>query len=434
MKRFVEGADRDQATLFPECLEDWIDEDNPVRVVDVFIDGLDLGALGFCRVDPKATGRPSYHPSVLLKLYVYGYLNAVQIEQSVTRCMHQLDSADRQEPSEAIAMRTTRLKEKIAKLGQEMQRLEELESRMLEATDEQISLTDPDARSMATSGRGSGVVGYNVQTAVDTEHHLIVAHEVTTSGSDRLQLAPMSQQAMVVLDVEELDVVADRGYFTSEQILECEQTGVTVTLPKPQTSGGRARGLFVKADFRYLPDQDAYLCPAGEVLPFASHKRETGGLNIRRYATKACAICKLKDRCTTARERQVLRWEHEDVLEEVQRRLDRNPQAMRVRRETVDQMFQHEASIVLAVAGAVGAALTFVGAFSFNSGLRRIEVLALTMVCGTAGGYLFSLDPHLSEIGFFGKPYSIQFALWQGTVASCVGYGLAICVPAAYET
>lgn len=429
MKRFVEGADRDQATLFPECLEDWIDENNPVRVIDVFIDGLDLGALGFCRVDPKATGRPSYHPSVLLKLYVYGYLNAVQssrrlereagrnvevmwlmgrlvpdhktiadfrkdngpairkvctrfvelcreigllagasvaidgskfkavnnrdrnftkakmkrrmaqIEESVARYMHQLDSADRQEPSEAIAMRTTRLQEKIAKLGQEMQRLEKLDCRMLEAADEQISLTDPDARSMATSGRGSGVVGYNVQTAVDTEHHLIVAHDVTTSGSDRLQLAPMSQQAMVVLDVEELDVVADRGYFTSEQILECEQTGVAVTLPKPQTSGGRARGLFVKADFRYLPDQDAYLCPAGEVLPFTSHKRETGGLNMRRYTTKACAICEFKDRCTTARERQVLRWEHEDVLEEVQRRLDGNPQAMRLRRETVEHPF-----------------------------------------------------------------------------------------------
>ncbi len=429
MKRFVEGADRDQVTLFPECLEDWIDENNPVRVIDVFIDGLDLGALGFCRVDPRATGRPSYHPSVLLKLYVYGYLNAVQssrrlereagrnvevmwlmgrlvpdhktiadfrkdngpairkvctrfvelcreigllagasvaidgskfkavnnrdrnytkakmkrrmaqIEESVARYMHQLDSADRQEPSEAIAMRTTRLKEKIAKLGHEMQRLEELECQMLEAADEQISLTDPDARSMATSGRGSGVVGYNVQTAVDTEHHLIVAHDVTTSGSDRLQLVPMSQQAMVVLDVEELDVVADRGYFSSEQILECERAGVGVTLPKPQTSGGRARGLFVKADFRYLPDQDAYLCPAGEALPFTSHKRETGGLNMRRYTTKACAICELKDRCTNARQRQVSRWEHEDVLEEVQRRLDENPQAMRVRRETVEHPF-----------------------------------------------------------------------------------------------
>ena len=429
MKRFVEGADRGQATLFPEYIEDWIDADNPVRAIDVFVDGLDLGELGFAGVDPKATGRPAYHPSVILKLYVYGYLNAVQssrrlereagrnvevmwltgrlvpdhktiadfrkdngpairkvctrfvelcrnigllagasvaidgskfkavnnrdrnftkakmkrrmaqIEESVARYMHQLDSADRQEPSEAIATRTTRLKEKIAKLTQEMQRLEKLKARMLEAPDEQISLTDADARSMATSGRGSGVVGYNVQAAVDTEHHLIVAHDVTMSGSDRSQLAPMSQQAMVVLDVEELDVVADRGYFSSQQILECEQTGVAVTLPKPQTSSGKARGLFVKADFRYLPDQDAYICPAGGVLEFVSHKRETGGLNMRRYATSACATCKLKHRCTTAHERQVTRWEHEDVLEEVQRRLDENPQAMRVRRETVEHPF-----------------------------------------------------------------------------------------------
>lgn len=217
--------------------------------------------------------------------------------------------------------------------------LKALDAQRLETPDEQISLTDPDARSMATSGLGSGVVGYNVQAAVDTEHHLIVAHEVTMSGSDRSQLAPMSKQTMVVLDVEELDVVADRGYFSSEQILKCEQAGVAVTLPKPQTSGGKARGLFVKADFRYLPDEDAYICPAGEVLEFISHKRETGGLHMRRYATAACATCKLKPRCTTARERQVTRWEHEHILENVQRRLDENPQAMRIRRETVEHPF-----------------------------------------------------------------------------------------------
>src|SRR5438552_8292388 len=281
MKRFVEGTDRGQNTLFPECLEDWIHEDNPVRVIDVFVDELDLGGLGFDGVDPEATGRPSYHPSVLLKLYIYGYLNRVQssrrleheagrnvevmwltgrlapdhktiadfrkdngrairqvcarfvalcrtmgllteasvaidgskfkavnnrdknftrakmerrmaqIEESVARYLQQLDSADRQEPSEALKTRTSRLKEKIAMLKEQMQRLEVLKVQMLATPDQQISLTDPDARSMATSGRGSGVVGYNVQVAVDTAHHLIVTHKVVNEGSDRSQLSPV---------------------------------------------------------------------------------------------------------------------------------------------------------------------------------------------------------------------------------------------------
>lgn len=429
MKRFVEGADRDQPTLFPECLEDWVDEANPVRVIDVLVDNLDLADLGFSGVESQATGRPSYHPAVLLKLYIYGYLNAVQssrrlereagrnvevmwltqrlvpdhktiadfrkdngpairrvcarfvelcrrigllsnasvaidgskfkavnnrdrnftegkmkrrmvqIEESVARYLHQLDSADRQERSKANVMKIHRLYEKIATLQDEMRRLEAIERQREQEPDKQISFTDPDARSMATSGRGSGVVGYNVQAAVDTENHLIVAHEVTTSGSDRAQLAPMSKLTKKVLGVDELDVVADRGYFTSEQILECAEAGVNVTVPKPQTSNNRARGQFGKPDFRYVSSEDMYICPAGEVLMFVSHKRNAEGLNRRRYSTRACWSCKLKHRCTNANYRVVDRWEHEHVLEEVQRRLDENPQAMRIRRETVEHPF-----------------------------------------------------------------------------------------------
>lgn len=429
MKRFVEGADRGQSTLFPECLEDWVGEDNPVRVIDVFVDNLDLADLGFSGVEPQATGRPSYHPAVLLKLYIYGYLNAVQssrrlereagrnvevmwltrrlvpdhktiadfrkdngpairrvcarfvelcrrmgllahasvaidgskfkavnnrdrnftegkmkrrmaqIEESVARYLHQLDSADRQERSKANVMRIHRLYEKIAKLQEEMRRLEAIEKQRLAEPDQQISFTDPDARSMATSGRGSGVVGYNVQASVDTKHHLIVAHEVTTSGSDRSQLAPMSELTKKVLGIDKLNVVADRGYYASEQILECAEAGVSVTLPKPQTSNNKLKGLFVKADFRYIAAEDMYMCPAGEALLFVSHKRETDGLSLRRYATPACSMCKLRKRCTTSSHRSIARWEHEHVLEDVQRRLDENPQAMRIRRETVEHPF-----------------------------------------------------------------------------------------------
>ncbi len=428
MKRFIEGVERGQGTLFPEHLEDWIDEDNPVRVIDVFVEELDLGGLGFDRVQPEATGRPSYHPSVLLKLYIYGYLNRVQssrrlereagrnvevmwlttrlapdhktiadfrknnggairkvcaqcvalcrqfgllaaasvavdgskfkavnnrdrnftqakmqrrmaqIETSVARYLDQLDSADRQEPSQARSMKITRLTEKVAKLREEMQRLAALEARRLAAPDQQISLTDPDARSMATSGRGSGVVGYNVQAAVDTEHHLIVAHDVINVGNDRAQLASISTKAKAVLEVETLDVVADRGYFSSEEILACDRAGITVTLPKPLTSTAKARGRFGKQDFRYIIDEDVYICPAGERLTYR-FTREEHGLAIRRYWTTACAGCAIKDRCTPGRERRISRWEHEAVLDAVQRRLDENPQAMRQRRETVEHPF-----------------------------------------------------------------------------------------------
>jgi transposase len=428
MKRFVVGVDREQSTLFPDRLEDWIGDDNPVRVVDAFVDELDLGDLGFDRVAPHATGRPSYHPSVLLKLYIYGYLNRVQssrrlereagrnvevmwltgrlvpdhktiadfrkdngpgirkvcarfvtlcrhlgllakasvaidgskfkavnnrdrnftaakmtrrmaqIEESVGRYLHQLDSADRQEPSLAQTMKTTRLTEKIERLKEEMARLEALEAARQESEDQQISLTDPDARSMATSGRGSGTVGYNVQAAVDTEHHLIVTHALTNVGNDRAQLSAMGKEAKATLEVDELDVVADRGYFSSEEILACDKAGITVTLPKPQTSRAKKQGRFGKQDFRYLADEDVYVCPAGERMIYR-YRREQDGLMLRYYWTSACSICAIKDRCTPSKERRVNRWEHEDVLEAVQRRLDENPQAMRQRRETVEHPF-----------------------------------------------------------------------------------------------
>ena len=428
MKRFVEGIERSQSTLFPESLDDYVAEDNAVRVIDVFVDELDLGDLGFERVNPRTTGRPSYHPSVLLKLYVYGYLNQVQssrrlereagrnvevmwltgrlvpdhktiadfrkdngpairkvcsrfvqlcrrvgllaeasvaidgskfkavnnrdrnftrakmqrrmaqIEESVARYLQQLDSADRQEPSLALESKTARLKEKIVKLKQEMQRLETLNAEMLDTPDRQISLTDPDARSMATSGRGSGVVGYNVQASVDTTHHLIVTHDVTTTGSDRSQLARMAKKTKAVLGAEALDVVADRGYFSSEEILTCAEADVTVTLPKPLTSGSRSKGRFVKQDFRYVAEEDVYICPAGERLKYYFTTEEKG-LTLRRYWTNACRSCRIKHRCTTGVQRRITRWEHEHLLEDVQRRLDENPQAMRQRRETVEHPF-----------------------------------------------------------------------------------------------
>jgi len=219
-----------------------------------------------------------------------------------------------------------------------MAKLAAYEKHMLATPDQQISLTDPDSRSMATSGRGSGVVGYNVQVAVETEHHLIVTHEVTNSGSDRAQLANIASQAKDVLGVDKLEAIADRGYFSGEQILACDQSGIAVTLPKPMTSGIEAKGRFGKQDFVYLSDEDVYRCPAGEKLKYY-YTNEEKGQKLRRYWTNACRHCALKHRCTTGPQRRITRWEHEDVLEAVQKRLDENPQAMRQRRETVEHPF-----------------------------------------------------------------------------------------------
>src|ERR1700749_3898090 len=414
MRRFVEEADRGQWTLLPECIDDFVDESNPVRVIDAFVDALDLAEMSFDGANPAATGRPSYHPSALLKLYIYGYLNRVQssrrlereagrnvevmwllgrlapdhktiadfrkdnglalrkvcaqfvelcremgllatasvaidgskfkavnnrdknftkakvqrrraqLEESVARYLSQLDTADRQEPTEALAAKVTRLKEKLPKLKEEMDKLAAYEKQMLASPDQQISLTDPDSRSMATSGRGSGVVGYNVQVAVDTEHHLIVTHEVTNCGSDRAQLANMAMQAKAVLKTETLEAVADRGYFSSPEILECHEADITVTLPKPLTSGAKSEGRFGKQDFVYLPEEDAYRCPAGAQLPYRFTSEEDGK-RIRRYWTTACRNCSLKSQCTTGPERRIPRWEHEHLLDAVQQRLRNAP-------------------------------------------------------------------------------------------------------------
>src|ERR1700755_3000716 len=373
MRRFVEEADRGQWTLLPECLDDFIDESNPVRVIDVFVDALDLAEMSFEGVEPAATGRPSYHPSVLLRLYIYGYLNRVQssrrLEREAGRNVEVMWLLGRLAPDHktiadfrkdnGLALRTVcarfvELCREIgllatasaaidgskfkavnnrdknftrAKVQRRRAQLEESVARYLSqldtAPDQQISLTDPDSRSMATSGRGSGVVGYNVQVAVDTEHHLIVTHEVTNSGSDRAQLANMAKQAKEVLQTDAPEAVADRGYFSSVEILACHEAGITVTLPKPQTSGAKSDGRFGKQDFVYLPEEDAYRCPAGEQLPYRFTSEEDGK-RVRRYWTNACQNCSLKSQCTTGPERRIPRWEHEHLLEAVQQRLDAN--------------------------------------------------------------------------------------------------------------
>jgi transposase len=379
--------------LRPDCLDDYVTEDSAVRVVDVFIDELDLAALGFAGVVPEATGRPSYHPSTLLKIYLYGYLNQVQssrrlereaqrnievmwltgklapdfktiadfrrengeairavcrqfvllcrgigliggatvavdgsrfkavntrdknytpgairlrkdqVDASIARYLEMLDTADRQEDRVA-ELRVARLSERLEALRSQVRQLQAMEQAVADAPDHQVSLTDPDARAMATHGKGTGMVGYNVQTVVDAKHHLIIAHEVTNVGHDKHQLANMARQAKEVTGTQGLTVLADRGYFSGEQVVACEAAGVTPILPKPLTSGARADGRFGKPDFIYQPETDTYRCPAGEQLIWRYTNVERG-LTLSRYWSNRCGTCAIKARCTPSRERRI---------------------------------------------------------------------------------------------------------------------------------
>jgi transposase len=425
MKRFIEGEDRGQGTLLPELLDDYVAEDNPVRVVDVFVEELDLGGLGFKRVQPAKTGRPAYHPAVLLKLYIYGYLNRIQssrrlereaqrnvelmwltqrlapdfktianfrkdngkairnvcrqfvvlcqqldlfsdatvaidgskfkavnssdrnftdaklkrrmqeIEANISRYLAELDTADRQEPA-AKQAKTIRLNDKIAALKDQMATLKEIEAKLQETGETQISLTDPDARSMMT--RGSGIVGYNVQTAVDTKHHLIVEHDVTNNGSDRDQLSGMAKKARAATGTSTLTAIADRGYFKGEEILACHEAGISALVPKAKTSNAKADGRFDKADFIYDADKDEFRCPAGQALIWRFSSIENG-LKNHRYWSSNCKECPLKVKCTPSQQRRVTRWEQQDVLDAMQTRLDQNPDAMRIRRSSVEHPY-----------------------------------------------------------------------------------------------
>ncbi|HTH99814.1 MAG TPA: IS1182 family transposase [Acidisoma sp.] len=427
MTRYIEGLDRRQTFLLPEDVDDYVDEDNPVRVVEAFVERLDLAELGFRRATPAETGRPAFHPGTLLKFYIYGYLNRIpssrrlerearrnvelmwllgrlvpdfktiadfrrdngpairatcrqfvllcrtmgllsdalaaidgskfkavnsrdknftpaklrarlkQVEESIARYMAAMESADRQEGS-AASGKSVRLAEKIEVLHKQMQWLQSLEEAIKQAPDHQISLTDPDARSMATSGKGTGVVGYNVQFAVDAEHHLIVAHDVTNVGNDRAQLVSMSRQARAAVGRDQLMVIADRGYFSGKQILTAESEGIVPYVPRTLTSSAMVAGRFGKQDFVYLPRKDVYRCPAGKDLPFRSNTVEHDML-IRVYWRDDCGSCAIKHQCTTGKERRVRRWEHEEVLEAMQKRLDQVPQAMSLRRQTAEHPF-----------------------------------------------------------------------------------------------
>ena len=422
---YIEGESREQRVLFPEVLDDYISEENLVRFIDAFVDGLEMEELGFDRTAPKETGRPPYDPRDLLKLYIYGYVNRIRtgrtlerecrrnvelmwlmrklrpdfktitdfrkdnrkafrgvfrqfvllckglglvggelvavdgskfkavnsgqrnfsqkkleerlkkIDEKVERYLDEMDRGDEEGKDTEIS--AAELKQKIEKLKERKGRYEELLKELGASGQSQVSLTDPESRAMALTPRGE--VSYNVQTAVDRKHHLIVEQDVTNEGLDNHQLFTMAQKTKQMLGQDELQVVADMGYYNHEELKRCEEAGITTYVSKPLVSKNTARGLFGKEKFVYEADGDCYRCPAKERLDFRFETQE-GDKKFRYYWTQACPGCALKAQCTTdPRFHRIKRWEHEAVLERIEQRVNANTVILKLRKQLVEHPF-----------------------------------------------------------------------------------------------
>ena len=425
---FIQGVARSQIIMFPESLDEYITEDNPVRFIDAFVESLDLRSLGFARAIPKETGRPPYPPGAMLKLYIYGYLNGVRssrklereanrnvevmwllrklkpdfktiadfrrdngeailracreftavcremhlfggqlvaidgsrfkavnnrernftrpklkklmekADRTIRKYLQELDEADEEE-ADIENPTAEELREKIEKLKSRKGAYQELQQRLEESGESQISLTDPDARLMWRGAGSQPQVSYNVQISVDAKHKLIVDHEVTNACTDAEQLSPMAIRAKETLGVETLDVLADKGYYSSEQVATCSEAGVMPYIPKPENSSNRREGLYAKDDFRYDPKTDCYVCPAGQVLTYR-YRSHRAGRAIRYYVTGACKTCPRKNQCTrNERGRKIWRWVDEAYLEAMARRVRAQPEKVKQRKSLVEHPF-----------------------------------------------------------------------------------------------
>ena len=424
----IKGTDRDQLTLFPEALDDYISQENPVRFINAFIDTLDLDQLGFTHAVLQETGRPPYYPGDLLKLYLYGYLNRIRssrqlereshrnlevmwlikrltpdfktiadfrrdnrkairkvnreftlfcrqldlfsgdlvaidgskfkavnrrdrnftrkklkrtiqkLDEDIDRYLDEMDEADAEEPQEK-KLTAEELREKIEEMKRRRAEAEEREKKLDESGETQISLTDPDSRMMPVSGGRRTDVGYNVQVAVDPKHKLIVDHEVTNAVTDRNLLSYMAKRVKEMLGLDELEVLADMGYYHGKEVKACLEEGITPFIPKPKTSAGRKRGLYGKGDFRFDQENDCYWCPAGEKLTYRFRTTEKGR-EIKYYASSACGRCTMRAQCTRNRGgRRITRWVDEALLDEMERRVRADPEKMKLRKSLVEHPF-----------------------------------------------------------------------------------------------
>ena len=426
--KHIEGLNRDQITLLPDALDDYITQENPVRFIDAFINNLDLMQMGFTHAILQETGRPPYHPGDLLKLYVYGYLNRIRSSRQLERESHrnvevmwlikrltpdfktvadfrrnnrepirqvcreftlfcrkldlfggdlvaidgskfkavnsrrknvtkkqlkrtiqkldedidcyldEMDEADEEEPEEK-KLTADELQQKIDEMRHQRAEAEKMSKKLDESGQSQISLTDPDSRMMPVSGGRRTDVSYNVQVCVDEKHKLIPDHEVTNAVTDRDLLSYMAKRVKDLLGVDDLDVLADMGYYHGKEVKACVEAGITPFIPKPQTSASRKLGLFTKNDFNYDTEQDCYWCPAGQKLTYRFQTTEKGR-DIKYYASSACAHCSIKAQCTRSKDgRRITRWVDEGLLDEMERRVKENLEKMKLRKRLAEHPF-----------------------------------------------------------------------------------------------
>ena len=424
---YITGPDRSQSIMFPELVDEYVSEDNPVRFIDAYVNNLNLIDLGFTHSIPKLTGRPSYAPSDLLKLYIYGYLKKTRSSRQLAQLTqlnvevfwllkklqpdfrtisdfrkenteglkkvckeftllckklnlfggeliaidgskfsavnHNSKTISKKEISELIQQidkniedhfsniekqdaieqsveqtSTEELQKAISKLKEHKDYLSKLGDTLEETGETQVSRTDPDCRKMRGGNQGIDM-SYNVQIAVDSKNKLIVAYDVTNDTNDLNQLVPMAEQAKQTLELDELNVTADRGYFKEEQIAECESKKIKCFIPEPQKSHNKGKGLFTDKNFTYDQTNDLYVCPAKEKMlrscTVTKHGRRTG-----LYKTNACKSCKLFSKCTTSKEgRRIYRSEYRDIIGTMQLRMKENPSPSNQRKAIVEHPF-----------------------------------------------------------------------------------------------
>jgi len=425
MAGFIQGVSRQQATLFPELLDDYLTDENEIRVIDYFVDGLDLSKMGF-KTGSAVTGRPGYHPSTMLRLFIYGYLNRIQssrrlereagrnielmwllgrlapdfktiadfrkdngkgikntcrtfigicrqlnmftdtlvtidgskfkavnskennytpkklqfhiarVEKHIDDYLTQLATKDQEENQLAD---DRPIKEKIDGLKKKLSELKALEDEINHQPDNQISTTDPDSRLLVTQGQTRAVC-YNVQSAVDTKHHLIVTHEVTNTV-DRNQLCRIARKAQDAVGIKEITVIADKGYYSGTDIKDTQDAGMTPLVPKGDTSGSEKKGIFNRSQFKYDAGRDRYICPAKQELPYR-HTTIERGLMLKRYWAydPTCRACSMKSQCSNSKyPRRIARWIHQNRLEKMESQLNSMPESTLIRKQTVEHPF-----------------------------------------------------------------------------------------------
>jgi len=363
----VQGFDRNQEILFPAKIDDYIEEENLVRFIEAFVALLDLTLLRFVNAEIKTTGRPPYNPADLLKLYIYGYMNTIRSSRKLEKETHRnievmwllkkltpdhktiadfrknnagsikkvFKELDENDKNELFVKQpdAKEVKEKIKQLEERKSEYQDLLKKLEDTGEKQVSLTDPDSRMMMTNQKFD--VCYNVQTTIDDKNNLIVDYDVTNDVNDQKQLNEMARKAKEVLGVESLNVFTDKGYYHPDEIKKCVDNNMIPYIPEPKPRQPKEESVpkagFCDSDFKYDASRDIYTCPGGRELTF-NVMSEKNNKMMKKYRSDSCSSCESKSRCTRKNNgRVIFRWEHEEILDDMRKRVKENKDVVKKR-------------------------------------------------------------------------------------------------------